>query len=127
MCQFTDRFYCAVRTLAGDGTVKQRLLAAYKDNLESLPDDDVPDSIRESFQRLRLAMSTARPIGNECSVVATVRKMSATDAASCSADIVAMFSELVRAKSTGERISVTKTAERSEPATAALPSNISLN
>mgnify|MGYP001828802538 FL=1 len=33
MCQFTDRFYSAVRTLAGDGAVKQRLLTAYKDHL----------------------------------------------------------------------------------------------
>lgn len=125
MCQFTDRFYSAVRTLAGDGAVKPRLLSAYRDHLQSLPDNDVPESIRASFESLRLAMKAAQPIGSECEVVASVRKMSAGDAAGLAAGIVAMFSELVRAKSTGERVSVTKTPERLKPA--AVPSNVSLN
>lgn len=126
MCQFTDRFYSAVRTLAGDGAVKQRLLSAYKDNLETLPDGQVPQSIRKQFQRLRQTMCTATPISSECSVVASVRKMSATDAAACAADIVAMFSELVRAKSTGERISVSASGERTD-SPQDLPSHIALN
>ena len=126
MCQFTDRFYSAVHTLAGDGAVKQRLLAAYKDNLESLPDGDVPDHIRERFVRLRGAMCSAKPIGKECPVVASVRKMSAIDATNFAADIVAMFSELVRAKSTGERVRVSTQVERKD-SQQDLPSHIALN
>ena len=126
MCQFTDRFYSAVHTLAGDGAVKQRLLSAYKDNLETLPEKDVPDHIRECFQRLRQAMTAAQPIGKECSVVASVRKMSATDATSFAADIVAMFSELVRVKATGERVRVAAPVEQRE-GTSASPSHIALN
>ncbi len=126
MCQFTDRFYSAVRTLAGDGAVKQRLLSAYKDNLEALPDGEVPQSIRKQFQRLRQSMCVATPISSECAVVASVRKMSATDAAACAADIVAMFSELVRAKSTGERVSVAKAVERQD-GPPAVPPQVALN
>lgn len=126
MCQFTDRFYSAVRTLAGDGAVKQRLLSAYKDNLETLPDGQVPQSIRKQFQRLRQTMCTATPISSECSVVASVRKMSATDAADCAANIVAMFSELVRAKSTGERVSVVTAVERQD-SPPAVPPQVALN
>lgn len=126
MCQFTDRFYSAVHTLSGDGAVKRRLLSAYKDNLETLPDGDVPAHIREKFQRLRQAMSSAKPIGKECSVVASVRKMSAVDATSFAADIVAMFSELVRAKSTGERVRVSAPVERPD-GPQDLPSHIALN
>ena len=126
MCQFTDRFYSAVRTLAGDGAVKQRLLTAYKDHLELLPASDAPESIRERFDRLRLTMSQSKPIGKECAVVATVRKMSAADAAALATDFVAMFSELVRARSTGERVSASRTA-RHQDAHSARPANIALN
>jgi hypothetical protein len=126
MCQFTDRFYSAVRTLAGDGAVKQRLISAYKNNLEALPGEEIPQSIRDKFERLRVALHGAEPIGKECAVVATVRKMSAAEASSFASDIVAMFSELVRAKSTGERISIVKPAERQEQLPN-LPAHVSLN
>ena len=128
MCQFTDRFYSAVRTRAGDGAVKQRLLSAYKDNLATLPESDIPESIRAGFQAMRSAMAAAKPIGNECPVVATVRKMSAVEASQYANDIVAMFSELVRAKSTGERVNVVKTqsVDRKD-APARAPSYLSLN
>jgi hypothetical protein len=126
MCQFTDQFYFAVRTLAGDGAVKQRLISAYKDNLEALPGDDIPQSIRGKFERLREAMHAAQPIGKECAVVATVRKMSIAEASSFATDIVAMFSELVRAKSTGERISIAKSVEPKKPEPS-VPSHRSLN
>ena len=126
MCQFTDRFYSAVRTLAGDGAVKQRLIAAYKDNLESLPDADVPDSIRERFDRLRATMCQAQPIGNECIVFATVRKMSAADATALAADIVEIFSELVRARSTGEPVTASPTAERHDTPSS-VPPHVALN
>jgi len=102
MCQFTDSFYSAVRTLAGDGHVKQRLTDAYEDNLAALPEESVPASIRPRFNMLRDAMHAARPLDHESPVVASVRKMSAADASAHADSIVAMFSELVRAKSTGE-------------------------
>ena len=126
MCQFTDRFYSAVRTLAGDGAVKQRLIAAYKDNLESLPDADVPDSIRERFSRLRATLSEAESFGNECAVFASVRKMSAADATALATDIVAMFSELVRARSTGERVTVSPSADRHDKPSS-VPPHVALN
>lgn len=114
MCQFTDSFYSAVRTLAGDGHVKQRLLLAYTDNLDTLPDGEVPDSIRSRFAMLREAMHAARPLGNESPMVASVRKMSAADASSHAASIVAMFSELVRVKATGERLRVVSSNDADE-------------
>ena len=126
MCQFTDRFYSAVRTLAGDGPVKQRLLSAYSDNLESLSEADVPESIRESFIQMSRAMSAAAPLQNESAAEATVRKMSAAEASRHATNIVAMFSELVRAKSTGEKLRVVSRAEGKD-AESSVPSNIALN
>ena len=104
MCQFSDKFYAAVRTLSGDGPIKQRLATAYGENLELINDDEIPEGIRPRFELLRRTMHTAKPIGQESPVIASVRKMSAADAAGCASLIVAMFSELVRVKSTGERL-----------------------
>jgi hypothetical protein len=104
MCQFSDKFYAAVRTLSGDGAIKTRLAAAYAENLELISEDEVPEIIRPRFDLLRREMHSAMPIGSESAVVASVRKMSLTDASGCANLIVAIFSELVRVKSTGERL-----------------------
>ncbi len=63
---------------------------------------------------LKRQMHAAEPNGHESAVVASVRKMSADDAAGCARQIVAMFSELVRVKSTGERLGLrpSKASER---------------
>ena len=73
-----------------------------------LPDQDIPDSIRERFDNLRGAMHSAKPINGETPALASIRKMALADAARHAKTIVAMFSELVRAKATGERVSVVK-------------------
>ena len=126
MCQFTDRFYSAVRTLSGDGSVKKRLLNAYLDNLDSLSDADVPEAIREDFAQLRRTMCAAPPNGGECAAATTVRKMSPKEAPRHATSIVAMFSELVRAKSTGERPRAVARAEGKD-AESSIPSNVALN
>lgn len=104
MCQLSDKFYTAVRTLAGDGSMKDRLASAYDGNLDVVDDDEIPEIIRPRFDLLKRQMHTATPNGSESAVVASVRKMSAGEAAACASLIVAMFSELVRVKSTGERL-----------------------
>ncbi len=104
MCQFSDKFYSAVRTLSGDGSIKERLASAYDANLEHIADEDIPDIIRPRFELLKRRMHAVKPAGHESHVVASVRKMSTEQAAGCAALIVAMFSELVRVKSTGERL-----------------------
>ncbi len=126
MCQFTDRFYAAVRTLAGGGSLKQRLLSAYTDHLETLPKNGIPESIREGLERLQKSMCSATPIGREYVAAASIRKMSAAEAAQHAASIVAMFSELVRVKSTGEPLANIKRAEGKD-AESSIPAHIALN
>jgi hypothetical protein len=116
MCQLSDKFYAAVRTLAGDGPIKVRLMSAYCENLESLSEDDIPESIRQRFELLRRAMHFVKPNFSESVVFASVRKMSAADATRHAAHIVAMFSELVRVKSTGERIRLLAAADKNNTA-----------
>lgn len=104
MCQFSDKFFSAVRILAGDGPIKKRLFLAYSDHLDMLPETDMPESIRPRFEILKHSMHAVKPISEESPILASVRKMSSTEASRCATQIVAMFSELVRVKSTGERL-----------------------
>lgn len=104
MCHVADKFYAAVRTLTTDGPVKQRLICAYVDHLESLAEDDVPEAIRPRFEALRKAMNAVPPTEKETAVQVSVRKMSLAEAGRFSRSILAMFAELVRVKATGERL-----------------------
>jgi hypothetical protein len=108
MCQISDRFFSAVRALSGDGPIKQRLVSAYREHLEDLRDEQVPESIRQKFESLRQALTAVDPANGESSVHASVRKMSPVDAQRYATSILLMLSELVRVKSSGERLSFTK-------------------
>ena len=104
MCHVADRFYAAVRTLTADGPVKKRLICAYVDHLEALAEDDVPQAIQPRFEALRKAMTAVPPTEKETAVQVSVRKMSQAEAGRLSRSILAIFAELVRVKTTGERL-----------------------
>jgi len=104
MCHVADKFYAAVRTLTTDAPVKQRLICAYVDHLESLAEDDVPEAIQPRFAALRQAMTAVPPTEKETAVQVSVRKMSPAEAGRFTRSILAMFAELVRVKATGERL-----------------------
>ncbi|RLA42705.1 MAG: hypothetical protein DRR42_22955 [Gammaproteobacteria bacterium] len=104
MSQHSKKFYAAVRTLAGNGPIKKRLVSAYSDNLVHLPVDELPENIRPRFESLRRAMLSIKPLGGESPVLATVRKMSTTDANRCANQIVTMFSEFERAEGNNARV-----------------------
>ncbi len=104
MCHVTDKFYAAVRTLTTDGPVKQRLINAYLDHLEALAEDDVQVAIQPRFEALRQAMTAVPPTEKETAVQVSVRKMSQAEAVRHTRAILALFAELVRVKSTGERL-----------------------
>ena len=119
MCQYSDKFFSAVRALAGDGPIKQRLFKAYSENLDLLSEDNMPESIRPRFELLRETMHSIKPTSVESPILASVRKMSATEASRCAVNIVSMFSELVRVKSTGERLRLKKNGAAAKQAPAA--------
>ena len=104
MCHVADKFYAAVRTLTTDVPAKQRLINAYVDHLEALTEDDVPQAVQPRFDALRQAMTAVPPTEKETAVQVSVRKMSQAEAGRLSRSILAIFAELVRVKSTGERL-----------------------
>ncbi len=101
MCHVSDSFLGAIRTLAGDGPVKQRLADAYSHHLEGLREDEIPEPVAERFEALRRAMTAVRAARGEDAVQVSVRKMAAADAARQARLIVAIFAELVQTKSIG--------------------------
>ncbi|TFG81214.1 MAG: hypothetical protein E4H19_14960, partial [Chromatiales bacterium] len=104
MYQVADRFYAAVRKLATEGPVKQRLINAYVGHLETLGDHEVPEVIRPRYEILCKAMTAVASNEKETSVHVSVRKMSEADAARYARSILVMFAELIRVKNTGERL-----------------------
>lgn len=91
-----NRFYRAVKVLAGHGHIKQRLIKAYQDNLDDIDEDELPVAIKQAFSDLRQSMYRVTPLKGESPVCASVRKMSPDDASECAAHVLALFSELSR-------------------------------
>lgn len=91
-----DRFDAAVRILAGDGHVKDRLLKAFEENLDAIPDDELPSALKDDFRALRSRMTRVRPHGGEGAICASVRKMSAKEASSCAVSVVSLYGEMLK-------------------------------
>ncbi len=91
-----DRFDAAVRILAGDGNVKDRLQRAFEENLDEISDDELPTPLKEEFSALRSRMTRVPPHGGEGAICASVRKMSAKEASTCAVSVVALYGEMLR-------------------------------
>lgn len=96
MAHHLDRFQSAVMILAGHGDVKQRLMRAYADNLESIPEGELPGELATDFVSLKTRMTAVSPFSNETAICASVRKMSADEASACAKTVVSMYSLLIR-------------------------------
>ncbi|MDH4125045.1 MAG: hypothetical protein OEW64_07850 [Gammaproteobacteria bacterium] len=95
MSYHVDQFHAAVSVLAGHGHIKQRLIKAYGQYLESIDEDELPDAVRETFVELQRSLHRVAPLNGEGPVCASVRKMSAEDAGDCAVSIVAMYRSMI--------------------------------
>ena len=95
MSYHVDRFYAAVSVLATHGHIKQRLMNAYGDHLDDIDEEELPESIRESFANLRHEMYRVTPLNGEGPICASVRKMSAEEAGDCAVSIVSLYREMI--------------------------------
>lgn len=112
MSHLTGRFAGAVRTLIGDGPVKQRLDRAYTEHLQDLQETELPVGLRGSFSELQAALSRVSPVGNESRVRANVQKMSASEAGSHAGTIVKLYVELVAQGERAEPLKVVSTDKK---------------
>lgn len=104
MSPLTKHFHEAVLALAGHAPIKQRLVCAYNEHLSGVHDEDLPRRMLERFSSLRRRLHSVTPLNGEGPVRASVRKMSAPEAADCARIIVALYGEIAQreaARSTG--------------------------
>jgi hypothetical protein len=106
MAHLAERFSEAVRTLVGDGSVKQRLSRAYIECLKGLEPEELPAPLRSTFGELEAALTRVRPAGKETRVHASVQKMSPSEAGGHAATIVKLYVELLTQAERAEPLKV---------------------
>ena len=84
-------FHFATLELVRSTPIKQRLVCAYRRFLVSLPPDEVPVEVRESYSQVMRNLCGVAPLRGEDAVAASVRKMSNQEADECAAQIVEIF------------------------------------
>ena len=94
MPYLAERFEAAVSALVSEGSVKDRLAAAYSDHLDDLESKELPEALRSRFESLHLALHAVTPVGKEHCVRATIRKMSRIQAGDHARTILSLYTEL---------------------------------
>ncbi len=102
MSYHVECLFSAVSALASHGPIKQRLIKAYEENLDSIEEDDLPISVRESFSDLRRLMQAVSPANGEGRICASVRKMSKDQADQCAQLMVDIYADIARNGDTGQ-------------------------
>jgi hypothetical protein len=86
-----ESLHFATLELVRSTPIKQRLVCAYRRHLLSIPEDQLPAEVRESFSQAMKSLSCVKPLRGEDAVSASVRKMSNQEADDCAALIVEIF------------------------------------
>ena len=114
-------FQAAVETLVGEGPVKLRLGMAFENHLVELDESEMPPGVRDDFRRLHNALQKLKPIGPQNRIRATVRKMSAEEAARHAVAIFEMHLALEGRKPRTEPLRVAEPLQFADRAIAAAP------
>lgn len=124
-----ESLHKATLELARPSALKQRLTDAYKRHLIDLSPSEMPGELRQDFEALRQSMTRVRPQHGECSVAATVRKMSIGEADAIAARIVALLDSLHRTSASAPPKANGQTQNRStgETGTSRIPTLISVS
>lgn len=114
-------FQAAVQILVGDGPVKKRLCSAFELHLVGLEIAELPSSVRDDYRALQTALQTARAIGPQSCIEATVRKMSVAEATRHAVTIFSMHLVVDGREERSDPMRVTEPLQFAERAVAAAP------
>jgi hypothetical protein len=92
-----ESLHFATLELVRSTPIKQRLVGAYRKHLATLPQDQLPSEVRETFAHIMATLDCVQPLRGEDGVAASVRKMSLQEADECSALIVEVYGVTCRA------------------------------
>ena len=96
MKETIDHLQQATLQLSQEGSLKERLVAAYSDHLLEIDSLRLPEFLREDFDALHAAMHSAVPQPRECQIRASVRKMSNAEVRTHAALVVRVFAAVAR-------------------------------
>lgn len=96
MKETIDHLQQATLQLSQEGSLKERLVAAYSDHLLNIDSLRLPEFLREDFDALHAAMHSAVPQPRECQIRASVRKMSNAEVRTHAALVVRVFAAVAR-------------------------------
>jgi hypothetical protein len=94
-----EKFQGATLSLARSGSIKDRLVDAYRNHLAEVSEDELPRELREQFRSVSQRLTCERPLRGEDAVRATTRKMSTDEADHVAWAVVRLFSALPRGSS----------------------------
>jgi hypothetical protein len=100
-----ESLHFATLELVRSTPIKQRLITAYRRHLYSLPEDQLPNEVREAFGQVMKSLRGVLPQRGEDAVAASVRKMSIQEADDCAAHIVEIFGVTCRELLNAARVS----------------------
>jgi hypothetical protein len=100
-----ESLHFATLELVRSTPIKQRLISAYRRHLFSLPADQLPNEVRETFGHVMKSLHGVQPQKGEDAVAASVRKMSNQEADDCAAQIVEIFGITCRELLNAARVS----------------------
>ena len=95
MSVLKEALHDAMLALTSHENAKSRLEKAWLDKLETIPEGDLPESVRDRFMAMRERIMCRRPVNNEHPIVATIRKMSPMEASDCGHDIVKLYFQVM--------------------------------
>jgi hypothetical protein len=114
-----ESLHFATLELVRSTPIKQRLISAYRRHLFSLPADQLPNEVRETFGQVMKSLHGVQPQKGEDAVAASVRKMSNQEADDCAAQIVEIFGitcrELLNAARVSAEVVQLHGADREQP------------
>jgi len=92
-----ERFQGATLSLARSGSIKDRLVEAFRTYLADVDEEELPREIRDEFREVSTLLQRERPmLRGEDSVRATIRKMSSEEADRIACALVMMFAAIPR-------------------------------
>jgi hypothetical protein len=100
-----ESLHFATLELVRSTPIKQRLVNAYRRHLQTLPEDQLPNEVRDAFGQVIKCLHVVQPQKGEDAVAASVRKMSIQDADDCAAQIVEIFGVTCRELLNAARVS----------------------
>lgn len=86
----------AALSLARSGSIKDRLIDAYRNHLALVNVEELPEALRADFRACQESLTHERPLRGEDAVRATVRKMSGQQADDVACSLVRLFAAAVR-------------------------------